>query len=561
MDNKYNGKKAVIYARYSCHSQTEQSIEGQLRDIYEFAKRNGIIIVGEYIDRAISGTKDDRPDFLRMIRDSEKRQFTLVLVWKLDRFARDRYMAATYRQKLRKNGVSLVSVMENISDNPEGTILESVLEGMAEYYSKDLSVKIKRGQRICIEKGWFPGGNIPYGYINQDHKLVPDPRTAPIVKEIFDRYVHGEKMSSIINDLNQRGVLFKHGRPFQMSSITRVLTDPAYIGNFRFAGQTVEGCSTPIIDKDIFNRVIIQRESNRRAPAADRKPGVHYWLLGKLFCGECGNRFAGDGCVSRSGKYHYYYTCSTKKHDRHECNSKTVRKLEIEYVICKSVADFILTNNSGKAIEILADTVMNEYEDREDVMELRELEVQVKRINGDVEKLIDSLIDMPDVAKGRVGQRIEALENQRRDLDVRIAKKRIECNLGGFDRDDFRDFFKLTVTDLENEACRKFIIDKFLNAAYLYNDGRLVIYLNHFNGINHLYGDENLPGPDGYKKGKMLFKNKIPKEIRGLPDFRKGSTLLSYAPHDADKVEPRLPHLFFLHGRIGFVTWLTDLRK
>ena len=138
-------KKAVIYARFSSHSQTEQSIEGQLRECYDFAKRNDVTIVGEYIDRALTGTSDKRPQFLKMIEDSKKKNFEYVLVYQLDRFARNRYDSANYKAKLKKNGVRVLSVKENITDDASGILVEGMLESMAEYYSAELSQKVKRG--------------------------------------------------------------------------------------------------------------------------------------------------------------------------------------------------------------------------------------------------------------------------------------------------------------------------------------------------------------------------------------------------------------------------------
>ena len=162
---------AVIYARYSSDSQREASIEGQLRDCKDYAEKNGITVVGTYIDRAYSAKTDDRPDFQRMIRDSDKKLFDIVLVWKLDRFARNRYDSARYKTQLKKNGVKLMSATEIISDGPEGIILESVLEGYAEYYSADLSEKVIRGMTKNARKGKFTGGAIPFGYIiNADHR-------------------------------------------------------------------------------------------------------------------------------------------------------------------------------------------------------------------------------------------------------------------------------------------------------------------------------------------------------------------------------------------------------
>ena len=125
----------VIYARYSSHNQTEQSIEGQILVCNEYAKRNNYTIVGEYIDRALTGTNDNRPEFKKMIEDSNKKYFQGVLVYQLDRFARNRYDSATYKNKLKKNGVRVFSAKENISDDASGVLMESLLEGMAESYS------------------------------------------------------------------------------------------------------------------------------------------------------------------------------------------------------------------------------------------------------------------------------------------------------------------------------------------------------------------------------------------------------------------------------------------
>ena len=111
---------AVIYARYSSDNQREESIEGQIRECTAYAEKNGITIVKHYIDRAISAKTDNRPQFQQMIKDSDKKLFDIVLVWKLDRFARNRYDSARYKTQLKKNGVKLMSATEIISEGPEG---------------------------------------------------------------------------------------------------------------------------------------------------------------------------------------------------------------------------------------------------------------------------------------------------------------------------------------------------------------------------------------------------------------------------------------------------------
>ena len=113
-------KTAVIYARYSSDTQTEQSIEGQLRVCNEYAKNNDILILRTYIDRAMTGTNDNRPDFRQMIEDSKKHDFNVVLVYKFDRFSRNKYETTKHKKTLKDNGVKVVSATEYIPDSPEG---------------------------------------------------------------------------------------------------------------------------------------------------------------------------------------------------------------------------------------------------------------------------------------------------------------------------------------------------------------------------------------------------------------------------------------------------------
>jgi len=180
-------KTAVIYARYSSDSQTEQSIEGQLRVCQQYAQNNDILIVDTYIDRAMTGTNDLRPDFQRMIKDSNKKQWDYVIVYKLDRFSRNKYETTIHKHTLSNNGVKVLSAMENIPDTPEGIILESLLEGMNQYYSAELSQKVNRGLKESYIKGQFTGGVQIYGYEVKDKKNYIHPVEGEIVKEIFDK--------------------------------------------------------------------------------------------------------------------------------------------------------------------------------------------------------------------------------------------------------------------------------------------------------------------------------------------------------------------------------------
>lgn len=151
-------KKAVIYARYSSERQNEQSIAGQIEICTDWAKNNDITIIDIYHDEALSGRTDKRPDFQRMINDAKSQKFDFIIVYKLDRFARNRYDSAIYKAQLKKYNVKILSAMENISDGPEGIILESLIEGMAEYYSANLSQNVLRGMRQKANQGKYLGG-------------------------------------------------------------------------------------------------------------------------------------------------------------------------------------------------------------------------------------------------------------------------------------------------------------------------------------------------------------------------------------------------------------------
>ena len=259
--------KVIIYARYSSNGQSEQSIEGQIKACREYAERNGYKIIDEYIDRAMTGTTDSRPEFLRMIADSAKRQFGGVLVYQLDRFARNRYDSATYKAKLKKNGVRVLSARENISDDASGVLMEAVLEGMAEYFSAELSQKVKRGLTLNAEKCLFTGSGVPLGYKIIDKKFTIDEDTAPIVKRIFEMYLGGKTMADIIRYLNENGVKTSRGNPFNKNSIRKILTNRKYLGIYIYRDIEIPGGVPQIISNTTFEQAQILMKKNKKAPA------------------------------------------------------------------------------------------------------------------------------------------------------------------------------------------------------------------------------------------------------------------------------------------------------
>ena len=154
----------------------------------------------------MTGTNDNRPDFQRMIKDSARKEWDYILVYKLDRFSRNKYETAIHKKTLRDNGVKLLSAMENIPDTPEGIILESLLEGMNQYYSAELAQKVSRGMRETRRKGLYQGGGVLYGYKIEGRKIVIDENAAEVVRYLYTEYAKGEYVRNIIATLTERGI-------------------------------------------------------------------------------------------------------------------------------------------------------------------------------------------------------------------------------------------------------------------------------------------------------------------------------------------------------------------
>ena len=463
--------KAVIYARYSSHGQTEQSIEGQLRDNYEWAGKNQVTVIGEYIDRALTGTKDARPEFQRMIADAAKRQFELVIVWKLDRFARNRYDSAIYKARLKKYGVKVVSVKENITDSPEGIILEGLLESMAEYYSANLSQNVRRGLRESVEKGYYCGGSIPYGYKAVNHRLVPDEKTAPIIKYVFEEYARGTDKKAIIDELNRRGVRNGRGNPLCYTSFQHALRQTTYIGEYIYQGKVVP-CADPIVTREVFDKVQALLDKRAHAPAA-AKAHIPYLLQGKAYCGLCGSPMFGESGTSHTGKLHTYYCCYNRKRKK-GCRKDTERKDDLETHIVAQTMEYILTPARMKRI---ASAVVKEYNKEFSNSRVEDLEKALAQIDRELDKLVDALIDAPKAAHKKIYARMEELDAQKSEYETDVAKLRVAMNLRLTDKEVISWLNTFRDGNPSDTEFRARLIDIFINSVYVYND-RIIVFYN-----------------------------------------------------------------------------------
>lgn len=470
----------VIYARYSSDKQTEQSIEGQLRVCHEYAQKNGYTVINEYIDRAMTGRNDDRPDFQRMIEDSKKKNFEAVLVYQLDRFARNREDSAMNKHKLKKNGVRVISARENVnSGDASDIILESVLEGMAEYFSKELSQKVKRGMRLMAEKCQYTGSQITFGYKVVDKNYVIDEEKASIVKQIFSMYAQGSTIIEIVKYLNERHLKTGYNKPFGKNSLNHILANKKYIGVYHYGDIEIKDGIPRIIDDELFNKVQDILEKNKKLRART-KAHEEYLLTSKLFCGHCKAMMTGYCGSSASGKKHYYYAC--KNNVKKLCKKKYAHKLWIEDLVVKKCYEILTDEN----IEIIARECVKVSMMNKDTSIINLLRKQLKDYEKEINNLMQAVAECPieQVRQGLYSKLSETIENKK-ELEAQLA---IESNKVGIMLNEEQVIFflnKLRKGNPNDLHIRRSLISTFVVAVYLYDlpDGnKRITYILSVNG-------------------------------------------------------------------------------
>lgn len=475
---------AVIYARYSSHNQTECSIEGQLEVCRRFAEEHNYNVINEYIDRAKTGTKENRDSFKKMISDSKKQTFQVIIVYQLDRFARNRYTSIIYKKELQELGIRVLSARENITDDASGILMESVLEGMAEYFSVELGQKVKRGMKLNAENCYYNGGTVPLGYkleVVSDEKFnnsikkavkkkyVIDEEKAPIVKKIFEMYASDKRMVEIINYLNKLGLTTTYNKPFNRSSIRRILENRKYIGIYSYQDEETENGIPRIIDDDLFYKVQKELEKNGLTPAR-RRAKTEYLLSNKLYCGLCKEKMIGKSGTSKTGKLHTYYSC--KSAIKHQCDMESIKKDDIENIVAKACQDILTTDN----IDLVAKKIVEYSNKEQDTIEYRQLNKSLK----DNEKKKDNLViaitqcdndSTRQILFDELSKTQAIIDNVNNALleekakHLRISTREVKFFLKSFKKGN-----------INNAKYKKTLINVLINRVYLYKDKATILF-------------------------------------------------------------------------------------
>ena len=433
-------RRVAAYCRFSSEMQREESIEAQLRAIEKYATDNGYILVATYIDRARSAKSDDRPEFQRMMADVEKDLFDAVVVHKLDRFSRNRYVSAIYKHKLKLYDIRLLSVTEHLDGSPESIILEGLIEGMAEYYSANLAREVEKGRRENALKGMHVGGTPPLGYdVNPDtHLLVINQREAEAVRIIFDMYDRGEGYAAITGRLNALGYLTKRGNPFGRNSLYEILHNEKYTGVYTYnksseknaAGKfnrhsykseeeiiRLPGGAPQIIPPELFASV--QKKMLERKHHAEKYHAKQEYLLsGKIKCGLCGSSYAGNSRKARPDHPIYVSYRCTRKNRTVTCNNPEVRREKLEETIMTILSERIFDERLFPSLmDAYSEYISGEQSESQERSTI--LSARLNELNQGISNIVGIMVNTGSPA---LAEKLRELENSKAIVQNQLSQ-------------------------------------------------------------------------------------------------------------------------------------------
>lgn len=464
---KNNGLRAVIYARYSSSNQREESIEAQIRVCADYAKKKGYEIVNEYSDRALTGKSDKRPAFQQMIEDSDKKKFDVLVVYKTDRFARNKYDSAIYKTRLKKNNVQIEYAAEVIPNTPEGVIMEGLLESFAEYYSSNLGVVTKRGKYENALKRKSNGGVTPIGYArNEEGNFVVDEPKAQVVRFIFESYVQNRSYSQIIKDVRDR-----HCVKVTMSGLKCILQNETYTGKYIYRTNdgevfTYEDNHEAIIQEELFQKAQLKRIENKRSPNAG-KGKKRYTLSGLAKCGLCGSSMIVTHSYKNGEPIYFRLGCLRRKEQK-DCLNPTIKMDTVEDAVLNCLKRKVLNPDLIHDLAVKASEVQDDgTQDR-----LRELQTDL----GNVQKAKNNLMTAIEMGifTPTTKQRLEELERKESELGAEISRERFNRK-ETLTAEQIESFLRhYCGGDMEDESFRYELAHTFVKSV-LIHDRKLVV--------------------------------------------------------------------------------------
>lgn len=475
--NKQYIRKAVAYARFSSNNQREESIDAQLRAISDYCERENIQLVDIYSDEAQSAKTDNRDDFKNMTDAIFKGNYDIdaVLVHKFNRFARNKYDSALYKKRLRDIGIKVVSVTQPIDDSPEGRILESLIEAMDEYYSENLALEVKKGMLENALKGKHTGGGKLLGLSVDDEGYYYPDENAPIIYRIFKEYADGVPKTQIVERLNREGYRNQYGRKFNTRTITDLLQNEKYIGNFIYNHtQTeiirLEGIiKNPIVDDDLWERVQELRKNANKPKHRKRK----YLMTGKLRCGICGFTYCGSGAKkkNKNGDMSAYYKCQGKIKNKNGCTNPSLNKDYYEKLVIDTITKNVLTDNAIDEIAVSV-TIQLEKERKAPLIPTAKLRNQLDKVKDKQTRLMELYLD-GGIERKVLDEKNNALKEERKHIEEQIERNLYLEQSNILDVQDIKNMILEFREELRNNPDFDFaqvVFNTFVDSIVVYPD-------------------------------------------------------------------------------------------
>jgi site-specific DNA recombinase len=449
--------RVTLYARVSSERQAEKdlSIAAQLKALRKYAVEHGWEVHREFVDEAESARSVNRPAFKEMIALAKQRHkcFDAILVWKLSRFARNREDSIIYKSLLRKYGISVISINEQVDESPAGKLLEGMIEVIDEFYSINLAQDTRRGMKENAGRGYHNGGIIPVGYkakkfmdgANEKTRLEPDEIFTPIIQRVFQLCADGMGAKEIVKTLNSEGLRTNKGKLWNKSNIYYVLKNEAYTGTLIWNRQNksqgrprpkdpkeiirIENNHPAVISHEMFEKV--QALLRERSPEMTHPRTINsdYLLSGLLYCGKCGSGMV--GCAAKSSRFFYYACHNYCKRGKDICNARLIKKERIEaFVIDRIKANLLTEDNLRELVKLTNEEISQAKEQYEE--KLAVIEAQLEELRRRLHKLYDALetgkLDVEDLAPRikELKAQMDQLEENRIDLMESIREAKVD---------------------------------------------------------------------------------------------------------------------------------------
>lgn len=475
-------RRVAVYIRYSSENQRDgYSVEYQLDECMKYINDNNMIFIKAYVDEAVSGkSTDNRNSFFEMINDVKRGEYDAVVVYKYSRFARNLVEATLYRQQIEKAGAQLISAMERIDDStPEGRMMRNIIMVMDEYYSDNLATFVRSAQYLAAKNGKIMGAIAPLGLKYNDKGTYDiNEDEAPAIRLIFKMFADGASQAAILRQLDALGYRTRNGIPYKASTLSGLLTNEKYIGRYSielegYEKVVHENAFDALIDMSTWHRV--QERLNKKKAEKEAKPRMRkrsYPLTGKIVCKHCHHNYIGCAKgyeIVKGVRVDYnYYVCKGKD-DKRICKNKNIRKEKLEGYVFEQIRKNLLNEN---VIEKIATETYNilTTEKVPTADDLKTLRAEKKKIEGKLEKLLDSFID-GDLPKSVLQKKTASLTEQVNAIDKQITRLEV-AQSSAVTLEKVKVHLKTLMYNLESGDAdlQKTVVDQTVHKIYISED-------------------------------------------------------------------------------------------